>query len=194
MQHSQLDHSPKSRFGIGTHKKSVNLCLLVGLIAVLASISGCTRFGGSSLMDWWRNGFKVGPNYARPAAIIADDWIEAENQHVKTDQVQDVYWWTRLEDPDLDQLVEIASQQNLTLQSTGMRILEARAIRGVSVGMLFPQRQTFGGQYLSTLQSTNQGLALPTKSDFNSPETGKTSTGCLALVGKLMCGDVFVAI
>lgn len=181
MQYSQLDHSPKSRFGIGTHKKSVNLCLLVGLIAVLASISGCTRFGGSSLMDWWRNGFKVGPNYARPAAIIADDWIEAENQHVKTDQVQDVYWWTRLEDPDLDQLVEIASQQNLTLQSTGMRILEARAIRGVSVGMLFPQRQTFGGQYLSTLQSTNQGLALPTKSDFNLPRNWQNFDGMFGL-------------
>ena len=181
MQYSPLDHSPKSRFGIGTHKKSVNLCLLVGLIAVLASISGCTRFGGSSLMDWWRNGFKVGPNYARPAAIIADDWIEAENQHVKTDQVQDVYWWTRLEDPDLDQLVEIASQQNLTLQSTGMRILEARAIRGVSVGMLFPQRQTFGGQYLSTLQSTNQGLALPTKSDFNLPRNWQNFDGMFGL-------------
>ena len=148
---------------------------------MLASVSGCTRFGGSSLIDWWQNGFKVGPNYGRPAAIIADDWIEAESHHVKTDPVEDVFWWKRLEDPDLDQLVEIASQQNLTLQSTGFRILEARAIRGVAAGLLFPQRQSFGGQYLTTLQSTNQGLALPTKSDFNLPRNWQNFDGMFGL-------------
>ena len=71
--------SSKIRVGVGTKIKSVNLCLLIGLLALLASVSGCTRFGGTSLIDWWRNDFKVGPNYGRPAAIIADDWIEAES-------------------------------------------------------------------------------------------------------------------
>ncbi len=144
-------------------------------------VSGCTRFGGSSLADWWNNGFKVGPNYGRPAAIIAEDWIEAENQHVQTDPTEDVFWWTRLDDPDLNHLISIASQQNLTLQSTGMRILEARAIRGVAAGLLFPQRQTFGGQYLTTLQSTNQGLALPTASDFNLPRNWQNFDGMFGL-------------
>jgi len=133
------------------------------------------------LRDWWQNGFKVGPNYGRPAAMIADHWIEAENEHIKTDQPEDIYWWTRLADPDLDRLVALTSEQNLTLQVAGMRVLEARAIRAVSQGMLFPQSQSFGGQYLSTLQSLNQGLALPTRSDFNLPRNWQNFNGTFAL-------------
>ena len=155
--------------------------LFLGLIAFIASFSGCTRFGGTSLIDWWQNGWKVGPNYGRPAAVVADDWIEAENTHVKADQQEDVYWWTRLEDPDLDRLITLASEQNFELQSAGMRVLEARAIRAVSLGMLFPQSQVLSGQYLSTLQSTNQGLALPTASDFNLPRNWQNFDGMFGL-------------
>ena len=171
----------KRRVDTRTESKRVQLSLVVCCLAILVGVSGCTRFGGSSLLDWYRNGFKVGPNYGRPAAIIADDWIEAENQHVQSDPTEDIFWWTRLDDPNLNQLIRIASQQNLTLQSTGMRILEARAIRGVAAGLLFPQRQTFGGQYLTTLQSTNQGLALPTASDFNLPRNWQNFDGMFGL-------------
>ena len=180
MPNSYLHRAAKSRVRVGTDR-CAGYYLLVGLLAVLASVSGCTRFGGSSLIDWWQNGFKVGPNYGRPAAIIAEDWIEAENVHVRTDPVEDIYWWTRLEDSDLDRLVKIASQQNLTLQTAGLRVLEAKAIRGVAAGMLFPQNQSFGGQYLTTLQSLNQGLALPTRSDFNLPRNWQNFNGNFGL-------------
>lgn len=181
MPNSQTSPSAKCRVGARTESNRLKLSILLCLITLLCSASGCTRFGGSSLIDWWRNGFKVGPNYGRPAAIIADDWIEAESHHVQTDPIEDVFWWTRLEDPCLDQLITLASQQNLTLQSTGMRILEARAIRGVAVGSIFPQRQTFGGQYLTTLQSLNQGLALPTLSDFDLPRDWQNFDGMFGL-------------
>ena len=169
-----------NRSRLGSHLCKSGLLYLC-LIAVLVSMSGCTRFGGSSLIDWWQNGFKVGPNYGRPAAIVADDWIEAENIHVKADQPQDVFWWTRLQDPDLDRLITLASEQNLELQTAGMRVLEAKAIRAVTVGMLFPQAQTFSGQYLSTLQSTNQGLALPTFSDLDLPRNWQNFNGTFGL-------------
>ena len=135
---------------------------LVCLLAAICAISsGCTRFGGSSLIDWWQNGMKVGPNYGRPAAAVADNWIEAENKKVRLDRPQDVYWWTVMDDPALNKLIQLAYDQNLTLQIAGMRVLEARAIRAVAIGFLFPQRQTLSSQYLSVLQSKNQGLALP---------------------------------
>ncbi len=39
--------------------------------------------GGSSLLEWWHNGLKVGPNYARPAAAVADDWIDANDPRIR---------------------------------------------------------------------------------------------------------------
>jgi NodT family efflux transporter outer membrane factor (OMF) lipoprotein len=44
-------------------------------------------------------------------------------------------------DPVLDRLIELAYQQNLTLQQAGLRILEARAQLGIAVGSLYPQQQ-----------------------------------------------------
>ena len=144
------DGMPSGRF--------ILICLL---ITICVSTTGCTRFGGSTLMDWWQNGMKVGPNYGRPAAMIADDWIEEENKHVLSDRPEDVYWWTVMNDPALNRLIELANEQNLPLQVAGMRVLEAQATRAIAVGLIFPQKQQFYGQYLSVLQSVNQGLALP---------------------------------
>jgi outer membrane protein TolC len=36
-------------------------------------------------------------------------------------------WWTVFNDPRLTRLIELAYQQNLTLQTAGVRVLEARA-------------------------------------------------------------------
>lgn len=158
------------------------LCLLA---AIFASGAGCTRFGGSSLVDWWQNGLKVGPNYGRPAAPVADNWIEAENNHVRLDRPQDVYWWTVMNDSALNDLVQLAYDQNLTLRVAGMRVLEARAIRAVAAGMLFPQSQTVSGQYLSTLQSLNQGLALPLRVDRRLPRNWQNFNTDFNLVWEL---------
>ncbi len=142
-------------------KPAGRLVLVCLCITVCASTTGCTRFGGSSLMDWWQNGMKVGPNYGRPAAMVADDWIEEENKHVRSDRPEDVYWWTVMNDPALNRLIELANEENLPLKIAGMRVLQAQATRAIAVGLIFPQSQGISGQYLSVLQSKNQGLALP---------------------------------
>ena len=142
-------------------KPAPRFILVCLVITICVSTTGCTRFGGSSLIDWWQNGMKVGPNYGRPAAMVADDWIEEENKHVRRDRPKDVYWWTVMNDPALNRLIELANEQNLPLQIAGMRVLEAQATRAIAVGLIFPQSQRLSGQYLSVLQSVNQGLALP---------------------------------
>ena len=101
--------------------------------------------GGSSLAEWWHNGWKVGPNYGRPAAAVADDWIDASDPRLSRECVDYAYWWRQFNDPLLDALIERASNQNLTLRAAGFRIMEARARRQIAVGALFPQRQQATG-------------------------------------------------
>ncbi len=64
-------------------------------------------------------------------------------------------WWTVFNDPVLNSLVQTAYQQNLTLRAAGARILEARALRGIAVGNLFPQEQFAFGEYSRIKVSEN---------------------------------------
>src|SRR6266851_1416342 len=61
---------------------------LAGFCGAVLLVSGCVTTGP---LDWVRNGFKVGPNYARPPAPVADEWIEAKNPNVQNRHLQD--WW-----------------------------------------------------------------------------------------------------
>ena len=47
---------------------------LVGLAGAVLLSSGCVTTGP---LDYVRNGFKVGPNYCKPPAPVAKDWIDA---------------------------------------------------------------------------------------------------------------------
>jgi NodT family efflux transporter outer membrane factor (OMF) lipoprotein len=96
-------------------------------------------------MDWIHNGFKVGPNYCRPPAPVAEDWIEGTDPHVRKRQVED--WWTVFGDPVLNRLVQTAYEQNLSLRVLGTRVLQARAQQAIAVGSIFPQTQQAEGQY-----------------------------------------------
>jgi NodT family efflux transporter outer membrane factor (OMF) lipoprotein len=89
----------------------------------------------------------VGPNYCRPPAPVAEHWIDYHDPRVKSQEVDLSEWWRVFKDPVLDGLVEEAYQQNLTLRVAGARILQARAIRGIAVGSLFPQTQQAFGDY-----------------------------------------------
>jgi NodT family efflux transporter outer membrane factor (OMF) lipoprotein len=96
-------------------------------------------------VEWIRNGFKVGPNYQKPPAPVAAEWISAKSPKVENRHLQD--WWQVFEDPTLNSLVTSAYAQNLTLRSAGMRVLEARAQWAIAAGTLFPQTQQAIGHY-----------------------------------------------
>jgi NodT family efflux transporter outer membrane factor (OMF) lipoprotein len=105
-------------------------------VAMCLTISGCT-----SLPEYIQNGFKVGPNYRKPPAPVADEWIDSRHKGIDLSTKDLAGWWHALRDPKLDMLVEQAYQQNLTLRSAGTRILAARAQRNIAIGNLFPQQQ-----------------------------------------------------
>ena len=87
---------------------------------------------------------KVGPNYATPPAKVAGHWPDPALTNQAYSAAED-YWWRKFADPVLDQLVETAFRNNLSLQIAGVRILEARAQLNKSIGNLFPQQQGISG-------------------------------------------------
>lgn len=122
-------------------------------------VAGCT-----GPLDYVRNGFKVGPNYRRPPAPVATQWIDSADERVDSTTTDLSGWWTVFGDPTLNDLVLKASQQNLTLRQAGFRVLEARAKFGVARGNLFPQSQGAQGDYFRnglSRQQANRGF-IPT--------------------------------
>jgi len=55
-------------------------------------------------------------------------------------------WWKAFNDPVLEQLIQLAYKQNLTLRVAGLRIMEARAALAIATGNQYPQvQQAFAG-------------------------------------------------
>ncbi len=100
-------------------------------------------------------GCAVGPDYVKPEALQPQKWLEEEDPFIKSEPADFGQWWTILNDPDLDTLVDMASQQNLSLRIAGIRILEARAQLGIAIGDLYPQSQSVGGNATYTSASEN---------------------------------------
>jgi NodT family efflux transporter outer membrane factor (OMF) lipoprotein len=138
----------------GRSERPFALAVLPCILA-LVFLSGCCHLPGGRCRDWWRNGFKVGPNYCPPAAPVASEWIDYADPRVKSEEQQLCHWWSVFNDPTLDSLIQTAYDQNLTLRAAGARIIEARALRGIAVGNLFPQEQFAFGEYSRIKLSTN---------------------------------------
>jgi NodT family efflux transporter outer membrane factor (OMF) lipoprotein len=87
----------------------------------------------------------VGPNYRTPKADVAEGWLPAPVAAPKPLNAVDAQWWRAFGDPVLDDLVETAFQNNLSLQIAGVRVLQARAQLNSAIGNLFPQQQGLSG-------------------------------------------------
>ena len=137
----------------------------VVLLAFAPLLSGC------GLSQWVHKGFKVGPDYRRPRATVAADWIEAEDKRLLESLPEDPQWWSTLNDPVLDSLVQTAYRQNLSLREAGWRVMQARAIRAIAVGNFFPQAQQALGQYDRILESESVATPVPLRA-FDQWTTG----------------------
>ena len=129
---------------------------LAGLVVAVLLNSGCIMTGPG---QWIRNGFKVGPNYGRPPAPVAAEWIQANDPSVQNHHLQD--WWQVFGDPTLDALIVTAYEQNPTLRIAGTRVLEARAGQAIAVGNIFPQTQQATGSYSRVNLNSNMPLIGP---------------------------------
>jgi NodT family efflux transporter outer membrane factor (OMF) lipoprotein len=96
--------------------------LVVSLAVGLVLLPGCT----------------VGPDYIAPEPAVPDAWFQAATAGVEAGTSPIQTWWTTLNDPTLDALIKRAVDGNLDLRAALRRIDQARAVRGIATGALYP--------------------------------------------------------
>ncbi len=139
------------------------------LISATLLISGCTM---------------VGPDFVKPEAAVEKEWLKARDAVIKTEASDYKDWWTVFNDTVLNSLVETAYQQNLPLQISGLRILQARAQLGVVVGNLYPQLQRGRGGADYSRISENAPNSLGSDNTFWQFNTGFDAAWELDVWGK----------
>ncbi|MGE5213579.1 MAG: efflux transporter outer membrane subunit, partial [Nitrospirota bacterium] len=89
-------------------------------------------------------GCLLGPDFKTPPALVADKWLGQHHKSVDPSASDHREWWTVFNDPVLTRLIRLAYERNLTLQTAGVRVLEARARLGIAIGEFYPQQQQVG--------------------------------------------------
>ena len=96
------------------------------LVFAAYTLSGCTM---------------VGPNFIKPTVDEPKSWSDESDPAVSSRSAELAAWWTRLDDPTLTRLIDLAVTDNPGLHVAGLRILEARARLATLVGEQYPQQQ-----------------------------------------------------
>ena len=133
-------------------------------------------------------GCAVGPDYVRPEIDIAETWSESIDSRLSTNPAEYGSWWTVFEDPVLEQLVQIASKENLPVRIAAARILEARAALGISRGLRFPQQQQLAGTVARVRLSENGPNVAIADQAFSSYTIGFDAAWELDVWGRLRRG------
>ena len=120
---------------------------LMAAKTVTVTLSACASLALSACM--------VGPDFVRPKSTVAERWI-GEPPDAAPAEADTAEWWKLFNDPTLNNLIDTAYHNNLSLQTVGARILQAQAQLNVAIGELFPQTQALGGeaQYQRQSQAT----------------------------------------
>ncbi|HXW90715.1 MAG TPA: efflux transporter outer membrane subunit [Terriglobales bacterium] len=117
-------------------------------------------------------GCTLGPNYHRPAVQTPNSFRDLANNpqlQAQTASYADLPWWQVFQDPQLQQLIRTALQQNYDLQLATERINAARAELAVTRSSLFPQisgNANFGGGKENVEQSRYNFLILTADAAF----------------------------
>jgi NodT family efflux transporter outer membrane factor (OMF) lipoprotein len=102
-------------------------------VLLVALISGCTS---------------LGPDYSTPdvKADVESTWNDANDPNVSNTSSADPKWWeTAFQDAEINQLVNTALQQNLSLRSAGLRVLQSQQQLAIAIGNQYPQQQQMTG-------------------------------------------------
>lgn len=102
------------------------------LVALILSLQACTV---------------LGPNYQEPEVDWLKDWQPSYygEQSIEQQSMDLQFWWKIFNDPVLNQLVETARSENISLKIAGLRIFESRAQLNIAESTLYPQLQQVNG-------------------------------------------------
>ena len=120
------------------------------MLLAMILIAGCTT---------------LGPDFESPEAQVAEDWTEIDQDKLTNQPADHPEWWTVFNDPVLNQLIETAQSQNLTLRSAGLRVLQAQAQLGIATGSKYPQVQQLSGSANEIKISQNGADNIPLLED-----------------------------
>jgi NodT family efflux transporter outer membrane factor (OMF) lipoprotein len=157
--------------GVEANRATMRPCKHYSVLLILLLLTGC---------------IKVGPNFTPPPVAVSQAWLDAGDQRVKPEPTEYRNWWRVFNDPVLDQLIDRAYRENLSLRIAGVRVLEARAQLGIAVGGLFPQtQQAFGSfQYNRTSERAPQAAFLSSNLSYRQSEIGLQAAWELDFWGK----------
>jgi outer membrane protein, multidrug efflux system len=103
------------------------------------------------------SGCAVGPDYHPPATTTSANWVDsgqsnstAVTSHLVPSPVTTVDWWTVFGDAQLNDLVQKAASQNLTVLQAETRVRQARASKGVAIGGVLPSVNASGSYNYSS--------------------------------------------
>lgn len=116
---------------------------MVTAISLTLGLAGCTSLGPD-----------FNAEQTEASAQVNQKWLE-DDQKLAFGEVETKQWWTVFKDERLNKLIDLAYQQNLTLQAAGLRVLQARAALGIAVGAQFPQSQAAAGGVTRSWPSEN---------------------------------------
>lgn len=101
---------------------------------------------------------KVGPDFQKPEQASPANWSQEGNDYFKSPSQEDsIAWWQHFNDPLLNTLIRTAYEQNLSLRTAAVRILESRAQLARVRGNLYPQSQDMNGNLFTTGTPENGG-------------------------------------
>ncbi|MCF6458151.1 TolC family protein [Pseudoalteromonas sp. MMG024] len=93
----------------------------------------------------------VGPNFEPIEIEVPEKW-ELKSNSTNSSVAINKHWWKNFNDPSLEKLINLSHKENLSLRDSLLRILEARAILGVTQSNNMP-RTNLSGNALTTKQS-----------------------------------------
>jgi NodT family efflux transporter outer membrane factor (OMF) lipoprotein len=115
----------------------------------------------------------LGPDYEAPPVTTQTEYTEAKSSLVDSAAALDPRWWqVAFADPVLDELVNTALQNNLTLRSAGLRVLQSQQQLAIAIGSQYPQQQQISGlaereqESGTRLNNYNVGFNLTWEIDF----------------------------
>lgn len=102
--------------------------------------------GGAVLAMAMLGACAVGPDYHAPAFDLPADWSTARNERDSPARIEDLsQWWTRFEDPVLNDLITRAIENNPDRAAALASIREARARAKIAGASRYPAVDAGGG-------------------------------------------------
>jgi NodT family efflux transporter outer membrane factor (OMF) lipoprotein len=122
--------SNNRKSGPGNAHRCLKASYAATVLGVVLTLTGCA----------------VGPHYVKPVVSVNDSWRGMGSPQISAQPATESAWWKAFNDPVLEQLIQLAYKQNLTLRVAGLRIMEARAALAIATGNQYPQvQQAFAG-------------------------------------------------